>query len=116
MLVAITAQHVHELGRWVDEVMRWRMWPLASVGKQEAVSQPMLSCAIWTSTNRMAGMAGDLEIVVGGLPLFGGAQLAVDTTLVSTLHGDDGSARRRAADEDGVALAAARRAKETRYP
>ena len=41
-----------------------------------------------------------LEIVVDGLPLFGGAQLAVDTTLVSTLHGD-GSARRRAADEDG---------------
>ena len=56
-----------------------------------------------------------LEIVVDGLPLFGGAQLAVDTTLVSTLHGD-GSARRRAADEDGVALAAARRAKEIRYP
>ena len=36
-------------------------------------------------------------------------------TLVSTLHGD-GSARRRAADEDGVALAAARRTKETRHP
>ena len=56
-----------------------------------------------------------LEIVVDGWPLFGGAQLAVDTTLVSTLLGD-GSARRRAADEDEVALAAAWRAKETRYP
>ena len=78
----------------------------ASVVKQEAVSQP-LSCAIWTSTNHMVGM-----VVVDGLPLFGGAQLAVDTTLVSTLHAD-GSTRRRAADEDGVALAAARRVKET---
>ena len=78
----------------------------ASVVKQEAVSQP-LSCAIWTSTNHMVGM-----VVVDGLHLFGGAQLAVDTTLVSTLHGD-GSARRRAADEDGVALAAARKVKET---
>ena len=29
-----------------------------------------------------------LEIVVGGLPLFGGVQLAVDTTLVSTQNCD----------------------------
>ena len=33
-----------------------------------------------------------LEVVADGLPLFGGAQLAVDTTLVSALH-CDGSAR-----------------------
>ena len=33
-----------------------------------------------------------LEVVADGLPLFGGAQLAVDTTLVSALRGD-GSAR-----------------------
>ena len=93
MLMAITTQHAHELVLG-DEVMRWRMWPLASVGKQEAVSQPMLTCVIWTSTNRMAE---------DGVPLFGGAQLAVDTTLVSTLQGD-GSARRRAAAEDGSLL------------
>ena len=37
-----------------------------------------------------------LEVVVDGLPLFGGAQLAVDTTLVSALH-CDGSAIRGAA-------------------
>ena len=43
-----------------------------------------------------------MEVVVDGLPLFGGAQLAVDTTLVSTLH-CDGTARRGAADRDGVA-------------
>ena len=51
--------------------------------------------------------AGDnrrLEVVVDGLPLFGAAQLAVDTTLVSALKGN-GEPRRRAADWDGVALA-----------
>ena len=29
---------------------------------QEAVSQPVLSCVIWTSTNRMTGMAGDWKL------------------------------------------------------
>ena len=47
-----------------------------------------------------------LEVVADGLPLFGGAQLALDTTLVSALRGD-GTARRCAADVDGVALEAA---------
>ena len=51
-----------------------------------------------------------LEVVVEGL-LFGGAQLALDTTLVSALHGD-GSARPHAANVDGVALVALRRRKE----
>ena len=56
-----------------------------------------------------------LEVVVDGLPVYGGAQLAVDTTLVSALH-CDGSARRGAAARDGVALAEARRRKERTYP
>ena len=56
-----------------------------------------------------------LEVAVDGLPLFGGAQLAIDATIVSPLRGD-GSARRGAAGEDGVALTAARRRKERRYP
>ena len=43
-----------------------------------------------------------LEVVVDGLPLYGGAQLAVDTTLVSALNGD-GEPWRGAADHDGVA-------------
>ena len=41
-----------------------------------------------------------------------GDQLAVDTTIVSTLHAN-GEARR--AHEDGAALIAARRVKERRY-
>ena len=55
-----------------------------------------------------------LEIVAEGLPMFGGAQLAVDTTLVSALR-CDGSARPRAAREDGVALTKARERKKRTY-
>ena len=55
-----------------------------------------------------------IEVIVDGT-LWHGAQLAVDTTLVSPLHGD-GSARRNAATTSGVALRDARRAKERTYP
>ena len=56
-----------------------------------------------------------LEVVADGLPLFGGAQLAVDTTVVSALR-SDGTAIPRAAHTAGVALEAARRRTEGRYP
>ena len=56
-----------------------------------------------------------LEIVADGLPLHGGMQLAVDTTLVSPLL-DDGSARPGAAEIDGTALKVARRRKERTFP
>ena len=56
-----------------------------------------------------------LEIIADGLPLFGGAQLAVDTTLVSPLH-CDGSARPGVAHTDGPVLALARWRKERTYP
>ena len=56
-----------------------------------------------------------LEIVVDGLPLCGGAQLAVDTTLVSVFRGD-GTVLGRGSEVDGVALRAARRRKERTYP
>ena len=60
------------------------------------------------------GDARRLEVVVG-LPVRGGAQLAVDTTLVCALH-EDGRPRRKAAEPDGVALQAAERKKVTAYP
>ena len=44
-----------------------------------------------------------LEVVADGLTLWHGAQLAIDTTLVSPLH-RDGNARRTAADRNGAAL------------
>ena len=55
------------------------------------------------------------EILAEGLPLHGGVQLAIDTTLVSTLH-CDGSARLGAAQIDGAVFAEARRHKERTYP
>ena len=54
-------------------------------------------------------------MVPDGLPLFGGARIAVVTTLVSALH-CDGSARGGAASRDGVALAAGGRPKERTDP
>ena len=55
-----------------------------------------------------------LEVVVDGLPLFGGAQLPVDTTLVSAIQGN-GEPRNGAAECDGVALAQAKRKKARTY-
>ena len=56
-----------------------------------------------------------VEEIADGLPLWHGAQLAIDTTLVSPLHGD-GTARRGAANSSGVALQAAWRVKEATCP
>ena len=54
-----------------------------------------------------------LEVVADGLPLFHGAQLAINTTLVSPV-GRDGLPR--CAKEDGAARTIARRRKERTYP
>ena len=61
------------------------------------------------------GNSRRIEVLADGLALFGGVQLAIDTTLVSLLHAD-GSARPGAAQNDGVALRVAIRQKERRYP
>ena len=44
------------------------------------------------------------EVVADGFPLFGGVQLAIDTTLVSAVQGN-GEPTRGAADRDGAAHA-----------
>ena len=63
------------------------------------------SCSgIWTWSCLTWEMPGE---VVDGLPLHGGRQLAVDTTLVGVLHAN-GQPMRRTPDEDGVRLVAAR--------
>ena len=57
-----------------------------------------------------------LEVVAEGLPVFHGAQLAIDTTLVSPLC-TDGVPHRQCATSDGAALLQpARRRKERTYP
>ena len=56
-----------------------------------------------------------LEVVANGLPLWGGQQLAVDTTLVPPLSGQ-GQPVRRGGRVAGAAFAVARRRKERAYP
>ena len=56
-----------------------------------------------------------LEVVADGLPLHGGAQLTIDTTLVSPLH-KDGTTRRGTVDTNGKAWEMARRRKERTNP
>ena len=53
-----------------------------------------------------------LEIIVDGLPLFDGAQLALDTTVVHR----DGTAKRGASARDGAVLQDTRRRKEMTCP
>ncbi len=50
-----------------------------------------------------AGNVKRIEVICNGLPLWGGAQLAVDTTLVSAL-GRDGQPRDGPGDDAGKAL------------
>ena len=56
-----------------------------------------------------------LEVIADGLPLFDGAQLALDTTMVSSLH-RDGTAKRETSVRGGAVLQEARRCKERTYP
>ena len=53
--------------------------------------------------------------VADGLHIFCGMQVAVDTTLVSTLH-CDGTPQRGSPVEDGIVVAAAKRRKVRTYP
>ena len=55
-----------------------------------------------------------IEVLATGLPLFFGAQLAVDITLRCALAAD-GTAHRGAARVDGVVCTRAREDKETKY-
>ena len=82
--------------------MLWRVWWPVSGEAGGRVSTNVLL----RDLDLHAPVAADgrrLEVAVDGLPLFGGAQLAVDTTLVSALH-CDGTARRGAAHNEGVAI------------
>ena len=56
-----------------------------------------------------------IEVIANGLPLWGGVQLAIDTTLVSPLI-RAGEPRSRAGRYAGAAVQDARRAKERTYP
>ena len=88
---------------------RWRVWLLACAVKVAPESRPTWSSAtlIWTSPPQPETV--DLWKLADGLPLFGGAQLAIDTILVFSF-------RRNAGDRDGIVLEVARRRKEWTHP
>ena len=56
----------------------------------------------------------EIEVGANGLPLWHGAQLAVDATLVSPVQ-RNGRPQPQAASEDGRQLGVARRRKERKY-
>ena len=93
-------QHVLGLEHFVNEEVRWN-------------EQTLLSHLNIPSVSRVDNRR--IEVIVNGLPLFQGAQLAVDTTLVSPLTSSS-QPRRRQGVFTGAALAQARRSKERTYP
>ena len=92
----------------------WKAQPHEYAAKREVVSRPRCSSGSWTSSGSIPLIGGGwkwslmvcLCILEFSLPL---------TPLWLVLCGD-GTARRGVAVTDGVALAAARRRKERRYP
>ena len=94
--LATIAQHVPVLGCLDAEVSHWRV-PLQEFAEKQGPS----------ADQHIHPGLGHSHSNVGGQPptQHGGAQLPVDTTLVSTLHGD-GRPRKGAVDRDAVALLA----------
>ena len=56
-----------------------------------------------------------IEVIVSGLPVYGGSQLAIDITMRSPLHAD-GSHKTAADWEDGATAKRVRGDKERNYP
>ena len=100
-LLATIVQLVLVQGCWQDGALRWRVLD-ARVCREEGAR---------VTTNVMVRDKRRLEVIADGLSLHGGAQLAIDTTIVSALH-CDGTPHIGAANVDGLRLAAARRRKE----
>ena len=73
------------------------------------MSQPTCWCVIWIWPSQEHLPDGRrLEVVADGLPLFGGVQQAVDTTLICALR-SDGQPTTRATVEDGAEVTRVRR-------
>ena len=111
--LATIVHRAHRQGFWEDMGLHWRaLWHAFC---REAGFRVATNLLVRDLLLVPPNDGRRLKVVVDGLPVYGGAQLAVDTTLVSALH-CDGSARRGAAARDGVALAEARRCKERTCP
>ena len=110
-ILATTCPHVPRQECWDVEVSQLKAQQLAFAVKAEDVSGP----TFW-SVGMMNHLDGRrLEVIANRLLLFGGVQLAVDTTLVFVPRGN-GMPRRGANQRAGVALREARARKERTYP
>ena len=114
-LVATTVQLAPGLEFWEGVGLPWRvLLPACAERAERAVTTNILIRDMDVARPNPLDMRR-LEVVADGLPLFGGRQLALDTTLVSSLH-CDGSPQPGAANRDGAVLDAARRRKNRTYP
>ena len=114
ILVAIIAQRVRWQECWSAEDFRWRTQPVCREAGGRVTTT--FESKIWTPPPPLRQVDNRrVEVVVNGLPLFRGAQLAIDTTTVSPVR-SDGTARRQCATISGAALDQARRRKERTYP
>ena len=114
-LLAIIEQRAHGLGFSQEGGTHWRASPPAFVVKLVGACPRNVFVRDLDLMGPGVADGRRLDVVVNGLPLFSGSQIAVDTTLVSALH-SDGTPLRRAAAEDGVALTAAALRKSRTYP
>eukprot|EP00439_Symbiodinium_sp_Y106_P053678 s988_g7.t1 len=91
--------------------------PLVSAVKVVLLLQPTSWCGTSMShpADKMTAAYRRIEVIANGLPLWGGVQVAVDTTLVSPLTAA-GEPRREGMHTAGAALRHARRAKARTYP
>ena len=96
---------------------RWGLESAAARVCREAGGRVSANVLVWDLDIALPDHVAErrIEVIADGLPLFHGAQLAIDTTFVSPLS-RDGVPHPRCVNEDGAALAAARRRKEVRCP
>ena len=102
-LVATTEQLARQRGSWDDGVSLWKVRLHASAGMPAPGSLRTSGSMDLARPDALDNRR--LEIVADDLPLFLGAQLAVDTTVASVLR-RDGAQRPKCANEDGAALVA----------
>ena len=114
ILVATIGQHAREQGCWEGVDLRLKAQLLVFAGRLEQSGCERHGQRHGPGPPN-AHDARRLEVLVDGLPLYGGAQLAIDTTLVSPIRGD-GTARPGTTKHQWHHLAQARRRKERTYP
>ena len=117
-LMATTAQRARNQGFSETAVHLWIPLERAAARMCRAAGARVTTNTLLTDLNIDHIHRQDdrrIEVIANGLPISGGAQLAVDTTIFSPLT-TDGQPRRRAGQYAGTALTETRRRKERTYP